>query len=837
MLEHTRLGAHEITLPTSTMSDWRLVLQDSITSKELRSGCISLLDQIDTDLPLSETEMKHVVRFLEYSSIHVEYRGYPYNQLLETILSEDMYFHTNHTSALIKLVCHPSETLQTAALSFLDASIWNSFPRDVHFAAAVTRLLPRLLERLKPHEIPLNGMTIKFHRHLISILDTFFSVSSPAEVRHCLENGGYASPAEIHQSLRLEAIFNPSFVYLRSLIAHPVSPTDTHSGFMLLSTMRQFIEIVLYSNPHTIFPEVQHFFGEIRKLIVEELAKQLDLSTADKAALCLRSDSSNPQKAELWLKGFEYLLDRVSERTQFSDLGMLAVALFLSNRPSDLRLFFNSDDEFGLKMNDTIISSTKFDTQSLWTLLSPTQPQHATTVLDAFNRFMNHQDSMTDEKHIWSSWFPSFVNAIDLSKLPFTADFIRFHKQLIGMLRNHFSKIRQSANPRKPEWKDELRGEVDDAYRAFYTHTKEYVVHLSLHPFALDNERSDRILDFLRKSYLRDFEDSLNKPYREDVKNAMDEVARTSASPPFILISELVCRLTDDEIIDIVDRIVALLKSESPLDDDTILRICAFHEHQLSHIYLPDLFRKAGRSTEQFFHAFECLLSLPIDHFDRSPINSLLTTQWIDKPTLDEWDDVDFERVGVVKRMISQNSLSVASKSKAFITLIVDYIIGRLPQIHHCAARLRQGPFNRLLAPSIDFLCQFFIHPPNSTFRESDQRMEQFVGVCKLCDQSVIAQCFSRTGFFSRFVTGLFDDNCRGTVSCFKTIINCESSPDISIEDIIAIQGRISNFVEEGLLDALEFLIMKQRFNSFTARDIASKMMKFCGANFKGLRG
>ncbi|KAK2959757.1 hypothetical protein BLNAU_5246 [Blattamonas nauphoetae] len=383
--EQPHLEAHETALPTSITSDWRLVLQDSITIEDLRRGCISLFDQIDTDLPLSQTEMNHAVRFLEYATLHNQHRISSDSKLLETILSEDVCFQTNHSSALLKIVCHPSNTLRTVALSFLDASISNSFLHDFYFTGAVTRLLPQLLERLKPHEIPLNATTIKFHRHLISILGHFFSISSTEDVSRCLEIEEYPSDAEILQSEKLDAIFTPSFVYLRSFISAPVCPTDTLSGFILLSTAMPFIGIAQNRISYTIFPEVKRFFGEIRKDIVKELASMLSLSSMNEVELCLHSDCMDLKTVEPWLKGFEYLLNRVSGETQFSDLGTLAVALFMSNRPRLLYLIFHSDGKFGLEFYDKSISSSPLDTKSLWTLFTPTQPRHATILLTALS--------------------------------------------------------------------------------------------------------------------------------------------------------------------------------------------------------------------------------------------------------------------------------------------------------------------------------------------------------------------------------------------------------------------------------------------------------------------
>ncbi|KAK2959771.1 hypothetical protein BLNAU_5260 [Blattamonas nauphoetae] len=407
---------------------------------------------------------------------------------------------------------------------------------------------------------------------------------------------------------------------------------------------------------------------------------------------------------------------------------------------------------------------------------------------------------------------------------------------------------------RPSTWTDQLRSELIESYRAFYTHTKEYVVHLSLHPFALDDIESDRILDFLDKSYLRDYGNRLNKAHQEEVREAMDASALSSSSPPFILTSQLVCRLTNDEIIDIVDRIVALLDSDSPFDDDTILRICAFHKLQLSRVYLPDLFRKAGRSTEQYLHTFEFLLSLPIDYLDRSPINHLLSTGWIDKPSSDEWDDVDLRTVGIVKRLISQNHFSVASNLNKLNKLLRYFVFGIMPQIHHSAARLCQPQFERLFAPSVDILGPFFIQPhtldgeegghanvfePPHTFNQGqrDVRTDLFMDVCKLCTQRTIARCLNRTGFFSRFVTALFDLNFEACAFIFKMIVDRQTYPEIDVDDRNTIRRTIPNLLEEGWQDALECVYVKKAVVTRGPQFGSSQMMLFLGANMKWWAG
>ncbi|KAK2958334.1 hypothetical protein BLNAU_6604 [Blattamonas nauphoetae] len=798
MSDQAPLKNDTISLPASTTTDWRLVLQDSITANTLRQGCISLFEQVNSGQNLTPIEVTHAVSFLKYASIHTKYSEYPFQKLLEPLLSFEVFGQRKLTSALVKLVAHPSNSLQTVALSLLDVTFSISL-KEYFPTLTLTGLMPHLFTNLSPHEIPLDETTIEFHRHLISILDHFFIVSSPQDIPRSLQiDLFFFFDANNFLCENLDSLFKPSLAYLRSLIAPPACSPDTRSGLLLVSRMRLFREFMLSRLSFTSVPEIQRFFEEIRMDIVEELAPMLEL-------------------------------------------------------------FFSSDDKFELKMYGRNFSSSPSNTQSLWTLFTPTQPHHATIVLDAFRRFMSHENRLSVEKHIWSGWFPSFVKAVDPSKLPFTADFIPFHTQLIIMLCGHLQTISHNFFhfSDKCTLTDQLRSELDETYHAFYTHTKDYVVHLSLHPFALDNDGRDVILEYLHRVYLWDCDNSLSKPYREEVRKAMDASALSSSSPPFILTSQLVCRLTDDEIINVVDRIVTLLESDSCLDDDTILRICAFHKHKLHYVRLSDLFRKAGRSTEQYFHALECLLSLPINYLDRSPINYLLSSRSLSiHPTSDEWDDIHLETVGIVKRMIDQNQLSVASNSKQFDQFLRNFVFEILPQSRSSAARLRQSQFERLFAPSVDILGQFFIHPPNSkegheerrvnfyehtrTFDrdQRDVRAKMFLSVCKLCTQPAIARCLNRTGFFSRFVTAMFDLNFDACDFIFKMIVDRQIYPEFDVDDQNTIRRTIPNLLEEGWQDVLEFVYVKKAV--VATIHIPSKikpMMRFFGGNVSGPHG
>ncbi|KAK2949227.1 hypothetical protein BLNAU_15830 [Blattamonas nauphoetae] len=850
--ESTHMEDDETSLPASITSDWRLILQDSVTIYDLRQGCISLFDQINSGLKLIPIEINHAIRFLEYACLHIKHRDRHHNQLLGNIFTEEIDYQSKLVSSLINLLSLPSNTLRTAVLSLLDVSLWNSTD-DISFSMTVTGLVPQLFLVLKPHEIPLSDTTIKFHRHLTSIVDYFFSHSSPEKMFSHLKHNRSSCSRKQDASEIIESIFDSFCTYLRYLLTSPVSLTRNRSGFILLSTMRQFDDQTVNCPPSS-SPSIRHYFGEIHKNMTEELVSMAGLVSASEAANCLHSgktNSTNPNQERfvdelrknmmeeqassldlattryalnmffsipwrglnehLWVAMFERFLVGVSEGKRISDLGIQAFLCFMSRRPSEVSLVFCPDGTFSLKIKDTVVSSSKLESKSLWTLFTQTQPHHAAIILDAIRRFLKFTDKTTYVKHIWNEWFPCFINAVDPSKLLFNFESITLHTKLIKMLDEHLTRIRDYASSSKHPLTDQYQSELNELFHAFYNQTKDYIVHLSLHPFALDNEREDMILDFLIAIFQYDRQNSLDEPCREELRKEMDASAISSSSPPFILTSEIACRLSDEEIVNVVDRIVAQLNCDSCLDDDTILQICTFIRMQLSRVYLPDLFRKAGRTTEQYFHTFESLLSLHIEYLERAPIVSLVTTRPDKEPTLDEWDDVDLERVGIVKQLVNQNQLSMLYESKLFVYVIVGFGIRSLLQARHSITRLSQPQLERLLAPSVDSLGKYFIQPRSFEPYEEQRCEDAFVAVCRLCDQSVVAQCVSRIGFFSRVVSGLFNENIDASNSLYRMITDREFYYTMTREDLKAVRRTIPYFLEEGLQDAFDFMFVKEK--------------------------
>ncbi|KAK2962025.1 hypothetical protein BLNAU_3081 [Blattamonas nauphoetae] len=745
MTEQALLEGDEITLHTSTTSDWRLVLQDSITADALQQGYI--------------------------------------------IFTEEKNCRTKLPSALIKLVCHSSNRLRAVALAFFDVGIWNS-GGQLNLTMAATGLLPQLFKCLKPHEIPLNRTTFEFHRHITSIMDNFF-VRPP-----------HSFDLQNHTSNRVDPIFQPFCNYLRHLIASPVSPTDCPSGISLFSKMQFYDENIKSFRNGWYHQNLVPIFSELRENMKDELASLLDLTTSRETLHQLLFGVQKRTDELGWAETFPSILVRLSEGRHLSDLGLQAFLLFMSNRPYGVKPVLQSDGTFSIEVDGKVQATLALPTPFINALI-PTRPHFAAAFLTRFHWFINMIDSAALVRDLKCGWFSQLFEAANPSKLHFTNELIHLHKQLVGVMQDYIYRIQRLVASKKH---DLIRSELNEICLSFHKVTKDYIVHLSLHPFALITKcNSNAVLDLLTKFFRPDFENSETKPFREKLRKDMDEAALSSSSPPFILTSELVCRLTDDEIMNVVDRIVALLESDSPISDDTILRICAFHTNQLKSVFLPELFRSAGRSTEQYFHALNSLLSLPLDHFDQHRINSLLSTKPKTlRPTLDEWDDVDLSTVGVVMPTIHQNSVTFNTASSQLLT----YALSILPQMSHCASRLTRYQLERLLSPSIDLLFKFSFQQDSSDSQFRWDREAAFVELSRLCEQRVIVQCLSRIGFFSRIVDGLLDDD---LFFKSKSVLDIFlHQPRYSGDDRAEkkmLRRRVHHFLEEGWQDVLDLLL------------------------------
>ncbi|KAK2962032.1 hypothetical protein BLNAU_3088 [Blattamonas nauphoetae] len=281
----------------------------------------------------------------------------------------------------------------------------------------------------------------------------------------------------------------------------------------------------------------------------------------------------------------------------------------------------------------------------------------------------------------------------------------------------------------------------------------------------------------------------------------------------------------------LVDRINTLLGSTSPIDDDTVLRISTFHRTVLNRMYLPEIFRMAGRSTEQYFHAFRRLLSPPVDNFQLCPITYLLTHRPdVIQPTFDEWDDVDLATVGVVFPTIDETHVSFHSASSQ----LLDFIADILPQISHCASRLTLSQLERLITPSINIITKLLFYTCSSNIYYNGRRVTVFAKISILCEQLAIAQCLSRIGFFSRIVDGLLDD---GTFfeseSILHFFLHQARYSDYGRAHRNMFRSAIPSFLEEGWQDAVDIVLVKTKITVPVSNAIEhlKAMLNFHGAN------
>ncbi|KAK2961980.1 hypothetical protein BLNAU_3036 [Blattamonas nauphoetae] len=827
LLEKVHLEGGEITLRTFTTSDWRLVLQDSITTDDLQQGCISLFKQVNSGMTMTPNDVFHAVHFLEYSTIHIKHRKYPDNSLFKTIFPDVSQCRTKLTSALTKLVSHPSVSLRTAALSFLDAEISES-SKQLSPRIATTLMLPQLFESMKPHEIPINGTTIEFHRRVTTIVDTFTDDLPRVIVCHPPITS-YATLHKIAASEPVNPDFKPFCNYLQHLIASPACPPDCPSGISLFSKMKIYPRNINYFHSNSFHPGLEPIFSELRKNLTEELASLLDLTTSRKTLHQLLFGQRKERDEHGWVDTFENILVRLRKGRQISDLGLQSFLCFLSNCPETINPIIRADGTFSLKVDGKVKSTLELPTSFISSLVT-TRPHYASVVLSLFHWLFSVYDPAALLMDFQNGWFSQLFEAVNPSKLPFTNEFLPLHTQLVHVMKEYLAKIREY-----PESKDrpQTRRNLNKICLSFRKITKDYLIHLSLHPFALKTKyNSNIILDFFANFFGITHKQRVLTQFRVEMRKEIDASALSSPSPPFILTSELVCHLTGDEIMNVVDRIVGLIESDSPISDDTILRICVFHTNQLKCVYLPELFRKAGRSTEQCFHTFNSLLSLPFDYFDLHPINSLLTPKPKTlQPTFDEWDDVDLAIVGIVMATIHEDRLSFKSASSQLLTFGVEV----LPQLSHCASRLTLSQLEQLLTPSIDLLRTFYLRLCPSTYEERQLCEHGFVNLYRLSEKHVITQCLSRLGFFSRIVDGLLND---------RLFFDCKSVLDIFLHqarasgkegtDRRALQRTVHHFLEEGWQDAVDFVFVKKK-ETFYRNDrieYVKEMMQFLGVNF-----
>ncbi|KAK2946699.1 hypothetical protein BLNAU_18371 [Blattamonas nauphoetae] len=490
-------------------------------------------------------------------------------------------------------------------------------------------------------------------------------------------------------------------------------------------------------------------------------------------------------------------------------------------------------------MKNEIVSSSKHEVRSLWALLTPNQPQHAIAQITITQFVVKYWISTVDQvTHFWIGWLSRFLNAVNPSKLPFTPQYFSLHAHLVDLLDDIIDLIQKCENVFSFLKPTINRKTLKKCCLSFLNLSKEFLIHLSHNIFADHPDDGYTINYFLSKVMRFDLKTPTTTAFRQNLKQEMISSALASSSPPFILTAELVCPLTDSETIDVVNRIVCLLDSDSSLDDDTILRICVFiSRHDFRNLQLA--FRNTGRPKEQYLHAFVSFVSLHIESFDEAPIQSLLSPRQNDRqqPTLDEWDEVDLETVRIVMRMKEQNQLSINTESDKFEELFIKFVLHSLKQVRHCATRLTQTQLEHLITPSIDCLSTYFRQHHETLITNKQQWEEVFTNVCFLCNQPVVARAITKTGIFVRFMNDLtigykLSSSMRILICLFNNTMNEEVS--IETRRMWRREG-FPTIGEEGLEDTLEFMLSKKP-NTFTPNLIKNQtqcvLIDF-GANFR----
>ncbi|KAK2943127.1 hypothetical protein BLNAU_21954 [Blattamonas nauphoetae] len=353
-----------------------------------------------------------------------------------------------------------------------------------------------------------------------------------------------------------------------------------------------------------------------------------------------------------WVMAFESLLHHAHEGRQFSDMELQTMLLLLNNIPCDADLVFEDDSSFTMRVKGELVSTSKHDGRSLWTLLTPTEPHHATPLLIAAEHVSCRIEIVDRVLHFWNGWLSHFFSAVTPSKLPFTPDNHSLHSHLVDVMCDvisSFETVNSQARLNQPPVDQKM---LKKSCLSFLRLSKDYLVHLSQHAFANYPYNKYSIDSLLDKVMRFDLNAPTTEGFRRELKKEMISSALASSSPHFILTAELVCPLSDYETMDVVERIVGLLDSDCSLDDDTICRSA-------------------------------CSLTVTTSE---TQISSLISSRLgDDQPTLDEWDEVE-----------------------EFQKFVTNFVHPSLQQARHCAPRLTPTQLKHLIAPFINCLHTFF---------------------------------------------------------------------------------------------------------------------------------
>ncbi|KAK2956951.1 hypothetical protein BLNAU_8026 [Blattamonas nauphoetae] len=834
----SHLVGGDIPLQHSITSDWRVVSQDSITNDDLEKGCVSLFEQVGSGAELSPSEVNHAIRFMEYTT-KLSTDG-PRYFLYSIHTAEKSYFPPKvDPSSFLKILSYPSDTLRAAAIAFFSAgySVWMT---EYSHKIAKTDFFSNLLSLLKPHEIPFNDTTLDFHRHVSKILLHSIDVIALFRRDEWEWDDESAWFGEVKKSEGFASIAQEFCPYLRHVIAHLVFFPWKRNRKMFETILQIYESESVFTHTPSSHPQLAELLDEIFTELAE-FTSSLDQLDEDVIFECLFYGEQDSTHTSVWAKGFECLLAHADEGRQFTDFYIQSTATFIDRRPrvysdylpKDTTLTFADDGIFTIKVKDKLVSSSKHHVRSLWALLTPTQPQHATIMLAATQLIAEWINPIGKVKHFWNGWLSLFLTAVDPSHLPFTPQYHSLHAHLVDVMSNIIYSFEKCEPETKFSQPNITHSELSQCCLSFLTLSKEYLVHLSHNVFALHPQSQPAIYYLLSEVMRFDLKTPTTESFRRELKEEMISSGLVSSSPPFILTAELVCPLSDCETMAVVDRIVGLLDSSCSLDDSTILRMCVFFKrHNTRSLQLA--FRNTGRTKEEYFHAFESFLSLHVESFQQAPISSLLSSRPDDhEPTLDEWDEADLETVPVIVRMKIQNKLSIDTDSENCDTLFVNFVLGSLQQARHCATRLSRTQIERLIAPSVVCLNEYFQH---SSFNpNSSQWEDEFKRICSACDQPVVARAISSTGIFTRIVNHVI--LCKVFSWSMKTLVKPindvkEGKVDKTTERMWR-RGGFPTIREEGLEDAIEFILCREIHSKYDDSTINETrcILQYFGAN------
>ncbi|KAK2940111.1 hypothetical protein BLNAU_24981 [Blattamonas nauphoetae] len=428
---------------------------------------------------------------------------------------------------------------------------------------------------------------------------------------------------------------------------------------------------------------------------------------------------------------------------------------------------------------------------------------------------------------IWDEWFSNLIAAVDPSTLPFTPDFLPLHAVLVDLMEDRLKRsgICRHSTSQVPSARP--RRKLDKFDLSFLELSTDYFIHLSLHPFALEADGFDTIVCFLSSVLSSHLNRNPFIHFRKALIEEMDVSALYSSSQPLILTSELARSLSDKEAIAIVDRIVA------HIDSSTSTR-------------LPELFRKTGRTKDQYFKALESCLSLGLDSLlfrkDKNiepPVFKLfLSWHDYDSPRQGDWQDIYFETIPILMRVLELDRHPCSRNSKRHNCRLKFVIVNRIQYATPSVVQVSRTRHERSMDPSEKYVMTYFSGQHTTTIKELVQWTDNLLTIYTDCEHLAIARVFCKLGFFIQIVNGIWIND--DSSSSYYFLFGFNRAYGERVQN--RAQKREWNhggklcLDEEGWEDAMEFVLIpkKKRISVLYGRMITEQVhasMSICGAN------